>query len=434
MIETNAAGNQIFLGTRRAWKQQFGGGCGAGPGAKIKGVGGAKAGITFDTYESTETPNTRGVLLRIPRPPGGGLHADRANNRMLGHLLRKHVIERHAPAGSTGPRVMAPGDDGSSILKNMMQECSSLIVNWKDYDTRIDRVGTTIKAGATATLGPLTAGPAAGLMCEAVAIQDLRKSDILTLEATQRQNHILLTHGTRNAISQAGGVNTLRYLPSAAMKLAGHGTEAGFTERLTDVTKGLLDEIVTMSQELHRSGTTTTDTLVFENGAILKQSNRMITHLTADSMIASVEPKLDCWAAAKARRQRKDLMEAGGHHCEAAYRQARASLRAQLDEAKTNADANTQYTECRELTDAAVRTINALLSAATVARQGGDDKGEEAWRNRVNEVLADEDAWEPHSLWTQFATMDERTPPALSFGAYLGQTDAVTRTSMKILS
>lgn len=405
-VEASMSGRQIFAGSRRGWKFQGGAGAAVGPGAKLHGIIGLKAGPSADFYASRERPTTRGLRLRMTPSAGEEMFTERAGGDALAAAFRRRVVERGAAA---------PGDDGKSMLKNLLQECPDLIVSWHEFADRIERKGVTASAGATANLGPVVVGPSVGIGYESKAAKRLTKSLLPKNGYGQARGFTLNSHSEKQSVAQTGSINLVHRLLGAPSA------------------RQLLRETIVTSREIGQWGGATTDTLLLENGAILKQSSRTVKHLTADSLISSIGPQLDRWAIATATRDDKERVEADAHR-QAAYDRAYHALSAQLEDARKNKSAGTQYTECYVLTERAVRDANLLYSAAALASTAGDTAKEARCRAALDALLASRDAWEPHSLWTQETSADERSRPALKFGAYLGQRDAVARSNMKIVN
>jgi hypothetical protein len=92
----------------------------------------------------------------------------------------------------------------------------------------------------------------------------------------------------------------------------------------------------------------------------------------------------------------------------------------------------TRYTEVFELTGDALETANALRSAITLFERSGDRQKAAVYSKKLDALIASDEAWMPHLLWTQRTTRREATA-GLRFGVYAGKTDAVSSSSIKML-
>lgn len=420
-METSAGGNQIFVGTRRSLKLQGGGGIGVGPGMKIRGVGGIKAGASLNVSASIENPEMRGVQLRLPR--SGGMAGDQANNALLGQLFRKYVIERNSPALKQDP-ARAPGKDGDSPLKNLLQACPQLAVSMIRSTESIAREGMSVEGGAAASAGPFSVGPSMGISYEA---RQAKTRD--WIESKTALNVSKSSQGVQHTVAMTGQIPALLHLPSPKKSLSGEPASPG---RLKQAASGLLDAMCVTSTEVGRWGKSANRTLLIEDNAICAASRGAIVHRDAESFIASVAPRLDHWAAAVANRFQKEKVNAGDAHRQEAYDRAYAALRAQLEEARKNGDANTQYIECFELTGEALEAANALRSAVALSERSGNKDRAAAYSKKLDALLASDAAWTNYLLWTQRTTLGEETA-GLYFGVYAGKTDAVSSSGIKVL-
>ncbi|WP_151633734.1 tetratricopeptide repeat protein [Noviherbaspirillum aerium] len=420
-METSAGGNQIFVGTRRSLKLQGGGGIGVGPGFKIRGVGGIKAGASLNASAGIENPEMRGVQLRLPRT--GGMAGDQANNALLGHLFRKHVIERNSPALKQDP-ARAPGKDGDSPLKNLLQACPQLAVSMVRNTESIAREGMSAEGGAAASAGPFSVGPSMGISYEARQAKTRE-----WIESKAALNVSKSSQGVQHTVAMTGQIPALLHLPSSMKSPPGEPASPG---RLKRAASGLLDAMCVTSTEVGRWGKSASRTLLIENNAVCAGSRGAIVHRDAESFIDSVAPRLDRWAAAVANRFQKEKVNAGDAYRQEAYDRAYAALRAQLEEARNNGDANTQYVECFELTGEALEAANALRSAVTLCERSGDKDRAAAYSKKLEALLASDAAWTNHLLWTQRTTLGQETA-GLYFGVYAGKTDAVSSSGIKVL-
>lgn len=425
-METAVDGNQIFVGTRRSVKMQAGGGIGIGPGAKIRGVGGFKAGASLDVFTSVEHPATHGVKLSLPR--SGGMAADHASNLLLGRLFRKYVIERRSPALQRDHAARAPGRDGESTLKNLLQACPALCVGLLDTTERITREGVCATGGASASAGPLSAGLSAGISVEKIHAQRLSRD-----ESRAALNVIKSSGGTSHTAALTGQIHGLRQAGEMVRALSGTPAASGASAaqaRKKQAAGSLLNAMCVTSKEIGSWGRSGSYTLVLENGAIGNASRSAIMHRDAESLIASVAPKLDRWAIATANRFQKEKVDAGESNRQDAYDRAYAMLRAQLDEARRNGDAQTRYTEIFELTAEALESATALRSAMMLFERTGNREQAAALSKKLDALLTSDAAWMPHLLFTQ-RTSRADTSAAVQFGIYAGRTNAVASSSIK---
>ncbi|MEC4721672.1 hypothetical protein RY831_21110 [Noviherbaspirillum sp. CPCC 100848] len=424
-METAVDGNQIFVGTRRSVKMQAGGGVGIGPGVKIRGVGGFKAGASLDVFTSVEHPATHGVKLSLPRP--GGMAADRDSNLLLGRLFRKYVIERRSPELRRDHAARAPGRDGESTLKNLLQACPTLCVGLLDTTERIMREGVSAAGGASVSAGPLSAGLSAGISVEKAHAQRLSRD-----ESRAALNVIKSSHGTSHTAALTGQIHALQQAGEMARALAGTSAPSALPARTKQAAGSLLNAMCVTSKEIGSWGSSGSYTLVIENGAIGNGSRSTIMHRDAESLIASVAPKLDRWAIATANRFQKEKVNGGDTHRQDAYDRAYAMLRAQLDDARRNGDAQTRYTEIFELTAEALESATALRSAMMLFERAGNREQAAALSKKLDALLASDAAWMPHLLFTQ-RTSRADTSAAVQFGIYAGRTNAVASSSLKSL-
>jgi hypothetical protein len=236
-------------------------------------------------------------------------------------------------------------------------------------------------------------------------------------------------HGVRRANVLTGQIYALRQIPETAKTLA--GPEA-LPARLKQAGRGLVTAMCTNAEEIGCWGKTGSRTLVIENAAITNASRATIVHRDTESFIASVAPQLDRWASAMANRLHKNRTNAGEAYRREAYDRMHATLSAQLEEARTNGDMQTRYTEIYELTAEALETANALRSAIAVSALSGDKEKAAVYSRRLDALVASDDAWMPHLLWTQRTSRREATA-GLRFGVYAEKTDAVSSSSIKTL-
>jgi len=427
-METSAGGNGIFVGTRRSLKAQGGGGIGVEPGMKLKGVAGVKAGASFDAFVSKEQPATRGVQLRLSRSQSG-MAGDRDNNLLLGRLFRTYVIERNSPALKQNPgHVRAPGKDGDSTLKNLLQACPQLNVCLLKTTESLVRTGISASAGASVNAGPLCVGPSVGISYEQERTKTLKWA-----EPQAGLNVMKSGRGVKRTAALTGQMHALRQMPEAARTLSGPGT---LPARLEQTAGGLMKAMCVTSEEIGSWGKAGNYTLVIENGEIVNGSRATVTHRDAASFIASVAPKLDRWAICMAQRFQKDKLNPGAGDVDVyrqeAYDRAYATLSAQLEDARTNGNLQTRYIEVFELNDDALETANALRSAIALFERSGDKEKAAVYSKKLDALLASDEAWMPHLLWTQRTTRREATA-GMRFGLYAGKTDMVSSSSIKML-
>lgn len=423
-LETSVGGNQIFVGTRRSLKMQAGGGIGIGPAAKIRGVGGVKAGASFDAFASMEQPATHGVQLRLPRTRSGGMAGDRTNNILLGHLFRKYVIERKSPVLQRDHAARAPGKDGESTLKNLLQACPMLGVGLLDTTECIVREGVSVAGGVSASAGPLSAGLSAGIKYEEKHARTLNWD-----ESKAALNVIKSGHGISRTVALTGQVHALQQIPDAAKNLSGAQTARGLRARMKQAAGGLLNAMCVTSKEVGNWGGSGSYTLLLENGAISDGSRAAVVHRDAESLIASVAPRLDQWATAMANRFQKEKTNAGKTYRQEAYDRAYAMLRAQLEDARKHGDTHTEF---YELTAESLETATALRSAMAMLERSGNTEQAAVLSKKLDALLASDAAWMPHLICTQRTSRGE-TSTGLHFGIYAGKTDAVSSTSIKML-
>lgn len=426
---TSADGSRICVGTRRSVKLQGGAGISIGPSAKIRSVAGLKAGASFDAFISKEQPVTHGVQLRLSRSQSGGMAGDRDNNLLLGRLFRRYVIERNSPMLKQDPgHVRAPGSDGDSTLKNLLQACPQLNVSLLRTTESVVRTGVAAAGGASVNVGPLSFGPSVG-----ISYEEERTKTVKWAETQAELNSVKLSRGITRTAATTGEVHALRKIPETVRTLSGPGP---LPERTRQAAGGLVKAMCVTSEEIGSWGKAGNYTLVIENGMIGNGSRATVTHRDAESFIASVAPKLNRWAVSMAHRFQKDRMnsgtDAGDVYRQEAYDRAYATLSAQLEDARTNGNMQTRYTEVFELTGDALETANALRSAITLFERSGDRQKAAVYSKKLDALIASDEAWMPHLLWTQRTTRREATA-GLRFGVYAGKTDAVSSSSIKML-
>lgn len=427
-METSAGGSGIFVGTRRSLKAQGGGGIGVGPGFKLPGIAGLKAGASLDAFISKERPETRGVQLRLSRSQSGGMAGDRDNSALLSHLFCTYVIKRTSSSLERDPAARAPGQDGDSTLKNLLQACPQLNVSLLRTTESQVRTGISAAAGAYFNAGPLSIGPSVGICYEEERTRTLKWA-----EPQARLNVMKSGRGVKRTAALTGQIHALRQIPETARTLTGPDA---LPTRLKQATGGLLKAMCVTSEEIGSWGKAGNYTLVIENGEIGNGSRATVTHGDAESFIASVAPKLDRWAVCMAHRFQQDKMnaetDAGGVYRQEAYDRAYATLSAQLEDARTNGNMQTRYTEIFELTDDALETANALRSAIALFERSGRKEKAAAYSKKLDALIASDQAWMPYLLCTQRTTRREAAAE-LRFGLYAGKTDAVSSSSIKMI-
>lgn len=404
-----AQGSEFFIGKQHSWRVQ--GGLGVQVGVTIPGTGFSKDGATFvnagvDAAGGYGKKSQEGLMLRLSRTKRE-IMGDKDNNDRVAEMAEfmmdpKAYIKANKEAAKGKYLLKEGSDDATSVIKNLWQQHPDLSMNWVDTTEKATTVSATARAGIGLQLTQLVrigmATIGIGYKKTYAGQKHHEKTGTVTMEQISR--------GNSSTVSVATGIGsillkqTLENGAGATLDLAG--------KPLSVTSPGI--DFTTAQVDIKRSGSTTIDSIISENGIVHRNSNRIIAYETAAAFADAVIGKLADYASVRVTRhgaacripaadlavETPVLMDEKMRKIrDAALEEKYNKLVEFVQRAIANASPTQVFKEYLELTVEAVDTANTLQSLIDSAIARGDTNSAAEYKKHIKQLYAHPNSWEP---------------------------------------
>ncbi|MEB0136377.1 hypothetical protein QN362_13625 [Actimicrobium sp. CCC2.4] len=333
-----------------------------------------RLGVGMDAEIGRENEHFSGVVLRLPRGHNG-VEDEPAMRSRFAEVIRRLLLRDATNEVS----VNAPGSDGASPLKNLLQQFSDLSVNLVGKslgNTRHMQANT--EAAAAAFIGPAAIGPTAAVTADRIVHRETYQ------EAQGRVRVERTTRETGHKINL--NARLVSGIPMAPVPL----TRSTFSPPAT-----ILGEVNT---DVWKIGSAIKHTLVFQDGQIDPKSFAIETHRNLNGFIDDIVNNLDVWCAVRARKFYPDEYHGGPERQRKAIEEEHRRISHFIFRARNRVATTQTFYGNLELKPVIAAEINRLLATSTMMALNGDIENSKKIQTYCQLRLMEKVAWEETNL------------------------------------
>ncbi|NDP58246.1 MAG: hypothetical protein GZ090_02685 [Oxalobacteraceae bacterium] len=386
-IKLSNTGLELRAGSHTIHSKTWGGGIFAGAKMNILNALKFRLGGSVDTGIGRDEEHFSGVVLRLPRGKNR-VDDDPAVRTRFAEVVRRLLLRDDATEGS----INAPGSDGASPLKNLLQQFSDLSVNLVGQSLgKTKHVKSNAELSARADIGEMTLGPVVAISPDSTMQSTTYKEaqGRMRVEKTTRE----IRHTVNLNARLVSGI-PMDAIPGRGLVLSPPALTLG--EMNTDVWK---------------IGSAIKHTLAFRDGQIDPTSFVTETHSNLNGFIDDIINNLDVWCAARARNFYPDEYFGGPDRQRKAIDEEHRRISHFIDRARKRVAATQTFYGNLELKPVVAAEINRLLATSTMMARNGDTANSEKVLVYCQQRLLEKAAWEETNLVCRETVAEQVTRP-----------------------
>ncbi|MFT5532176.1 MAG: hypothetical protein ACI802_000396 [Candidatus Paceibacteria bacterium] len=328
-----------------------------------------------------------GVVLRLPRGKNG-VEEDPAVRARFAEVVRRLLLR---DAGSH-ENINAPGSDGASPLKNLLQQFNDLSVNLvgQSLGSTSQRVKNA-ELSARASVGTLELGPTAAISTNQTVYNETYKEEQgrIRVEKTTRE----VKRGVNIATRAFGGFPIDR-IPGRAV--------AALPPALT---------LADVNTDVWNTGDVVKQNLIFQDGQIDVRTFVIKAYGHLDGFVEHITDNLDVWCAARARKFFPDEYHGGPERRQKAIKEEHRRISHFIDRAKKRVAETQTFFSNLDINPYVADEINRLMAVSTMMALNGDAESSKKVQVYCQLRLKEKTAWESINLISRETVSEQINRP-----------------------
>jgi hypothetical protein len=346
-----------------------------------------RVGGGVDTAIAVDKERFSGVVLRLPRGKNG-IEEDPAVRARFAEVVRRLLL-RDAGASSS---INAPGSDGASPLKNLLQQFSDLSVNLVGQalgDVR--HVEKNLEIAARAGIGAVALGPTAAISTDHTAHNERY------IEEQGRVRIEKITQETRRAVN----LNARAFSGFPMDRIPG-GAVATLPPTLT------LGDINT---DIWGIGNIVKHNLIFQDGQIDPRSFVIEAYGHLNGFIDHIVAHLDVWCAARARKFFPAEYDGGPDRRQRVIDEEHRRISHFIARARERVATTQAFYSNLDIKPAVANDINRWMAMSIMMDLNGETENSEKIRTYCRLRLEEKASWEETNLLCRETVSEQISRP-----------------------